>query len=247
MATNADTEVEEETPVNTDTVEDLRKAKEESETNSDASQSLSEEDAQSEESPVKEEAQAKPDTTLTTDPQEHNLDWYKKAYEESTKEALRLKALTDNPPPPVIDTPKTEEVTLTASELYIKQKQDEEIATAFADVTEKYPQVKDPEEYKKFTDMANTFGKTILEAQGRLATPAELYSKTVIALGWADDSKEKLGAALKDGAGSPRISSGAGQGPQTSKVTDAMIVANRKMYPGKTDTEIREELEPHVQ
>lgn len=240
MATNADDEEVKEETLDT-SAEDLRKAKEESETNTDTSSASEEETTKVEES----QEESKDDSTLTTTSEsEHDLDWYKKAYEESTKEALRLKALADNPPPPVIETPKTD---LTASELYIKQKQDEEIATAFADVTEKYPQVKDPEEYKKFTDMANTFGKTILDAQGRLATPAELYSKTVIALGWTDDSKEKLGAALKDGAGSPRISSGAGQGPQTSKVTDAMILANRKMYPGKTDAEIREELEPHVQ
>lgn len=250
MATNATEEVEEETIVDTNAEEDLRKAKEESETNTEAEEPKpSEEGAQSEESPVEEEAKAEPDTTLITEPQEeHDLDWYKKAYDNSTKEALRLKGELDKatPEPPVTSVP--EGSTLTPDQLYIKQKQDEEIATAFADVTKNYSQVKDPEEYKKFTAMANTFGKAILDAEGRLATPKELYSKTVIALGWTiDDSKEQLGAALKDGAGSPRISSGAGQGPDTSKVTPAMISANRKMYPGKTDAQIREELEDYVQ
>lgn len=244
MATNAeDEEVKEET---LDTsAEDLRKAKEESETNTDTSSASEEEPTKGEES----QEESKDDSTLTTEPQEHDLAWYQKAYEESTKEALRLKGeLEKTPPPPVIESTKTEDITLTASELYIKQKQDEEIATAFADIVKNYPQVKDPEDYKKFTAMANTFGKTILDAEGRLATPKELYSNTVIALGWtADDSKEQLGAALKDGAGSPRISSGAGQGSSTSKVTDEMISINRKMYPGKTDAQIREELEPHVQ
>lgn len=246
MATNATEEVDEETLDTTE--DDLRKAKEDSETNSVTEElTPSEEDAQSEESLVKEEASAEPDTTLTTEPQEpeHDLAWYKKAYDESTKEAMRLKGLADKiPAPPATPVP---EGTFTPEQLYIKQKQDEEIATAFAEITKNYSQVTDPEEYKKFTSMANTFGKTILDAEGRLATPAELYSKTVIALGWTDDSKEKLGAALKDGAGSPRISSGAGQSGQTSKVTDAMIAANRKMYPGKSDTEIREELEPYIQ
>lgn len=245
MATNAD-DTEEEI-VSPDAEADLRKAKEELDTKPETEEPAnSEEAAQSEDSHVEEEAPAESDTTLTTQPPEdHDLDWYKKAYEESTKEALRLKALTEVPEPPKVEVP---EGTLTPEQLYIKQKQDEEIANAFAEVTTNYSQVKDPEEYKKFTAMANTFGKTILDAEGRLATPKELYSKTVIALGWtADDSKEKLGAALKDSAGSPRISSGAGQSNTTSKVTDAMIIANRKMYPGKTDAEIREELEPYIQ
>lgn len=235
-----------ETPVTEDAVADLATAKAEAQdTNSEAE--VSEPEAQSDPTPeVKEEAQAEPETTLTT-PQEpdHDKDWYKKAYEESTKEALRLKALSEQvPEPPKVEIP---EGTLTPDQLYIKQKQDEEIANAFADVTKNYSQVKDPEEYKKFTSMANTFGKTILDAEGRLATPKELYSKTVIALGWtADDSKEQLGAALKDSAGSPRVSSGVGQST-TSKVTDEMIIANRKMYPDKSDSEIREELEPHIQ
>lgn len=246
MATNAD-EVQEET-LDT-TVDDLRKAKEESESNPATEEPTpSDQGAQSEESPVEEEAKAEPEATLTTDPQEHDLDWYKKAYDNSTKEALRLKGKLEKatPEPPVTSVP--EGAALTASELYIKQKQDEEIATAFKDVTDKYPQVKDPEDYKKFTAMANTFGRTILDAEGRLATPKELYDKTVIALGWtADDSKEQLGTAIKDGAGSPRISSGTAQGPDTSKVTQAMISANRKMYPDKTDAQIREELEDYVQ
>lgn len=250
MATNADTQVEEEV-ISADAEEDLRKAKEESETNTETEElEQSEEGAQSEES--QEESTDESNLTTESSEPEHDLDWYKKAYEESTSEALKLKKERDelktSPPPPVIDSQEvTEGVTLTASELYIKQKQDEEIATAFSEVTKNYPQVKDSEEYKKFTAMANTFGKTILDAEKRLATPAELYAKTVIALGWtADDTQEKLGAALKDGASSQKVSSGAGQGSSTSKVTDAMIVANRKMYPGKSDTELREELEPYT-
>lgn len=213
-------------------------------------ESASEEDTQSDESS---ESDASPTgetkETLTTPPEpEHDLAWYRKAYKESTDEAMRLKAELDKAPPPpapVIDS--QDKVALTPEQLYIKQKQDEEINIAFAETVTAYPQVKDPEEYKKFTAMANTFGRTILDAEGRLATPKELYAKTAIALGWTDDSAEKLGAALKDGASSPRVSSGGASAPQTSKVTDAMIRANRRWYPAKTDAEIREELEPHVQ
>lgn len=255
MATNAK-KTEDETEVDSNVEQDLRKAKEELDTKTDDSVlAPSEEDAQSEQSPEVKDPQetVEPETTFTKNvpaipgdtPEEYHAN-LETAYQESTKEALRLKALNDKvPEPPALE---GEEVTLTPEQLYIRQKQDEEIANAFAEVTKNYPQVSDPEEYKKFTAMASTFGRTILDAEKRLATPKELYDKTVIALGWtADDSKDKLGAALKDGASSPRISSGGAKGTPTSKVTDAMIIANRKMYPNKTDAEIREELEPHVQ
>lgn len=185
-----------------------------------------------------------PESTTPQQP-EKDLDWYKKAYEESTKEALRLKAIADAKPP---ETPAVETPTPSGLELYVKQQQDKEIADAFAEITKNYPQASEPAEYEKFTKMANTFGKTILDAENRLATPAELYSKTVIALGWtADDDKDRLNSALKGSASAPRVSSGGASAPSSSKVTDAMIIANRKMYPGKSDSEIREELEPHVQ
>jgi len=255
MATNAD--VEEETEVSTDVVDDLRKAKEESEPNSITEELTpsEEESTKDEESPAEEESKDEPEATLTTEPQEpeHDLAWYEKAYGESTAEALRLKKENDElkkvSTPPVIDTPSvtTDDVTLTPEQLYIKQKQDEETAEAFGKVQEDYPQVKDKAEYDRFVAMAQTVGKNIVDAEKRLPPPKEVYAKTVVLLGWtADDKAEKLGAALKDGAASPRVSSGSSQ-PTTSKVTDAMIAANRKMYPGKSDAEIREELEPYIQ
>lgn len=239
MSTN-DTTTEETVKTESEVVEELRQAKEAETTK-----------VETPEVPVAPEVVDPKEVVqpeLTTQPQEpeKDLEWYKKAYDESTKEALRLKVLADAKPPEVPESPAL--ATLTPEQLYIKQKQDEEIANAFSEITKNYPQVSEPDEYKKFTSMATTFGKTILDAEGRLATPAELYSKTVIALGWtSDDNREKLGAALREGAGSPRVSSGSTQPRTQSKVTDEMILANRKMYPGKSDSQIREELEPHVQ
>lgn len=198
--------------------------------------------------------QSEESETLTTVPAkpEKDLDWYKKAYDESTAEGLRQKARADaleaakTSAPPVITVQAEEGETLTPEQLYIRGKQKEETDAAFGEVRKNFPQVNDPEEYKRFVATAQIFGKAISESEGRFPSPTELYRKTVIDLGWADESQERLGAALKDGAASPRISSG-GAKTQTSKVTDAMIIANRKWYPDKTDAEIREELEPHVQ
>lgn len=213
-----------------------------------------EDEAQSPPTESEEAVQTESEETLTTVPAEpeHDLEWYQKAYPESTKEALRLKKENDElktqatPAPPVIAIPE-ENATLTPEQLYIRGKQKEETDAAFAEVRQNFPQVNDPEEYKRFVATAQIFGKAISEAEGRFPSPIELYRKTVIDLGWADDSQEKLGAALKAGAASPRVTSGGAKGVPTSKVTDAMIVANRRWYPNKTDAEIREELEPHIQ
>lgn len=252
MVTNADEEKKEEVE-ETSFEEDLRQAKE-SETTKAEEEELapSEEDAQSEESPAEEEAQAEPEATFTKNvpsipgdtPQEYlaNLE---KSYSESTKEALRLKDLVPKPTAP--ESVKTDEV-LTPEQLYIRQKQDEEIGEAFSEIQKDYPQVKDKVEYDRFTAMAQTVGKNITDAEKRLPPPKEVYAKTVVLLGWTQgDSQEKLGAAMKDGAASPKISSGASRPAPKSKVTDKMVAYNRRWYPGKTDAEIREELEPHVQ
>jgi hypothetical protein len=69
-------------------------------------------------------------------------------------------------------------------------------------------------------------------------------------LGWepADkvSDKEKLSMALKDSASVTKTSSASAKTPTKSKVTDQMVAVNRAMYPGKTDAQIREELEPYV-
>lgn len=251
MAPNA-TEEETKTEEELDTsVDDLRQAKEDADKPQEQAPS-EEEPTKGEQSPAEDEAKAKPEATLTTETSEteHDLDWYKTAYDNSTTEALRLKKENDEfkanqTPPPTVE-PAGEE--LTPDQLYIRQKRDEEISTAFSKIQKNYPQVQDKPEYDKFKVMAATVGKNIVDAEKRLPSPTEVYDKTVILLGWTkDDSKEQLGAALKDGAASPRTSSGAPTPSSTSKVTDAMIVANRKMYPDKSDAEIREELEPHIQ
>ncbi len=136
--------------------------------------------------------------------------------------------------------------------LYMKQKMDEEITTAFSDFSKNFSsQVTDQTEYDKFTRTVATLSSTILQSEGRLAPPKELYSKAAVILGWEPENvptkKDKLGMALKNNAAISKTSSGAKTPTSSkSKVTDAMIAANRLMYPDKTDAEIRTELEPYV-
>lgn len=134
--------------------------------------------------------------------------------------------------------------------LWAKQKLDEEINDAFTDFKKTYPQVEEDTAYAKFVNEVTILSQTIQNSQKRLAPPKELYAKAAVILGWEPegkvDSKDKLDMALKDKASSSKSSSAPKSAPSKSKVTDQMVAVNRMMYPGKTDTEIRKELEPYV-
>lgn len=183
-----------------------------------------------------------------------------KAYHESGTEALRLK--TENDQLKAKDTAvgddgkvadKKSPVETDPTKLFMKQKMDEEIQTAYTEFSKDYTQVDDPAEYNKFVKTVKQLSTTILGSEGRMATPRELYSKAAVILDWKPEDKkptgkEKVGIALKARAGQS-TKGGSGNPPKKSKskVTQSMVELNRKMYPGKTDAEIRTELEPYVQ
>lgn len=133
--------------------------------------------------------------------------------------------------------------------LYAKQKMDEEIDIAYTDFRKDFPQVTDKSNYDAFTREVQVMSKTIMESQGRLASPKELYNKAAIALGWERqptvDSKEKLTMALKDKSGSSKASGISKGAPKQPKISEAEIQANMKMYPAKTRQQIIKELTPY--
>lgn len=184
-----------------------------------------------------------------------------KAYQNSTAEALRLKRELEAPSTaPATETPDTgtetgegqEQAPLTSAlELYAKQQMDKDITQAFAKFQVDYPQVAEQTNYDQFTRRVAILSKTILDSENRLAEPAELYSLSAVSLGWektdsTPDDKDKLAMAAKDKAATGRQGSTPGARPKGSKVSEAMIAANLKMYPGKTRDEIIKELEPHI-
>lgn len=182
-----------------------------------------------------------------------------KSYQNSTSEALRLKQELDKTKavkPPLTSTDSSgdddDEQPLTAEQLWLKQQMDEEIANSFESFKKDYPQVDDPDEYDKFKAEVSVFSNAIRQAQGRMATPAELYQKAALSLGWDKQSepsdKEKLGIAIKDSGGTSKAITSGAKPPAKSKVTDAQIATYRKMNPSTTlsDTDIRKELEPHI-
>lgn len=182
------------------------------------------------------------------------------AYQNSTAEALRLKGLAETQQArgateavtnvaDVIEEDATAEVDVNDPvALYMKQKMDEEITSAYTSFSKDYPQVADAPNYTKFTKTVAQLSRTIVDSEKRLAPPSELYSKAAVILGWEKDTvteADKLSAAVKNNAASGKTSSATKPIPK-SKVSDAMIAANRRMYPNKTDTEIRTELEEYV-
>lgn len=173
------------------------------------------------------------------------------AYKNSTAEFQRLRSeKTDSDDSDDSDATATTVDTSDPISLYMKQKMDDEIQTAFADFGKDYSQVNDQTEYNRFTVKVAALSQTILQTEKRLASPTELYKMAAVILGWEPtakpNGKEKMGMALKDKAASGKSSSSTGKSTPKSKVTDSMIKVNRMMYPDKSDDEIRKELEPYV-
>lgn len=177
------------------------------------------------------------------------------AYENSTAEAIRLKrqlesSSDDSESDEDSDDSQTKVDLNNPLNLYMKQKMDEEIATAFSDFQKAHPQVNDPNEYEKFRVQVNTLSQVIRQSESRLAPPAELYNKAAVILGWeAEDKpnkKEELDMALKNKASSSKTTSKSKPKAKSgSKISDGEVALFRKLNPGttKTDNDIREELE----
>ncbi len=224
--------------------DDVETPEGEDETASDEAQEESEEgeevedqtEEESEEEPsfVKEFPNIKGDT-----PEEYakNLEI---AYQNSTAEAMRLKQSVEDVEEPDLSDPIS---------LYMKQKMDEEITVAFSDFKQKHPQVSDPTEYNKFTQTVGVLSSTILQSEKRMAPPKELYSKAAVILGWGlEETDDDLSTAIKDRAAASKTTSSTKPRPKQSKVTDAQVILYKKLNPlvEKTDSEIRQELEPYT-
>ncbi|CAB4176466.1 hypothetical protein UFOVP1522_50 [uncultured Caudovirales phage] len=238
--------------------EEVEPVKAEDETSESESDDESEEEAESDDDQIVEtdEEEDNPSTftkefpNIKGDTPEEYARNLEIAYQNSTAEALRLKGIADAPST-IPNTAVVETLIDTSNplSLYAQQKMDEEIFTAYDTFKKDYGQVEDETKYQQFTKGVASLSKAILDNEQRLASPEELYRKAAVMLGWEKtsepDAKEKLGMAVKQN-GAASKSSPTAKGVQRSKVSDEMISLNRKMYPGKTDSEIRKELEPYI-
>lgn len=267
--TNSDTTVaDDDKPVTEEDLRDLKYGEDGVETSKEADEPDETEETTEETEETDEEAQADSEETtedskeepapsfvkefphIKGDTPEEYAKYLEEAYKNSTEEAIRLKKLSEAGEP---TKKEADEESTTGSDpltLWAKQNLDKEIHDAYADFKKAYPQVIDEAEYTKFTRKVSILSKTIMEDEGRLAPPSELYSTAAILLGWQSentvDSKDKLNMALKDKAATGKTTSASKPTPSKSKVTDQIVAVNRAMYPDKTDAEIRKELEPYV-
>lgn len=186
------------------------------------------------------------------------------AYENSTGEAIRLKTelekLQQAPPttPPAEAPPADPNApdpapaaTANPTDLYVQQQLDKEIVTAFDHTKKEFPGVNDPAVYTQFAQKVQTFSKTILETEKRLASPAELYTMAALSLGLErhevkPDDAEKLAMAAKNGAATPSAPAAPSK-PKAAgpNISEAQMAVSRKMYPGKSDEDIIKELTPY--
>lgn len=250
------------------TEEDLKKLKEDSKVEpekADEIQSTEESDEESEETDTEEETEEESQDESDEDssefvkefpnikgdtPEEYarNLEI---AYQNSTAEALRQKALAEAKPE-VTEVGEDSEETgpIDPRLLYLDQMLQKDITDSFNTFSKQFPQTKDPEEYAKFQTEASNLSQYIITTQKRVAPASELYSKVAAILGWQPevqtaDNQDKLKVALKDSASSSKTTS-ATKPKTTSKITDAQVSIAKQMggwTDGKSDAEIRKELE----
>lgn len=174
------------------------------------------------------------------------------AYKNSTSEAMRLKKENDELKAGNAAKPNPEQGEVKPTDLYIQQKMEEEIQEDFNEFSRDYPQLQvEGPEYDSFTREVQAFSRVAFESTGKIPRAKELYQKAVVSLGWEPNTKptgkESVGIALKKRASISKSSSSTSTKKKVkSKVTQQMIEVNRRMYPGKTDQEIREELEPYI-
>lgn len=230
--------------------EDEKESEDKGEEDAKAEDSKEEEEQSDDESEEVDTSFVKEFPNIKGDTPEEYAKNLEEAYKNSTAEAMRLKGLAEKGKPKEEEPEGEKPAPSNYLEMYAQQKLDDDITKSYAAFKIDYPQVDDDTEYAKFTRTVETLTNTIMTSESRVAPPSELYSKAAVILGWEKQSaptdKEKLAMAVKDKTGTSKTSSSGKKGVSKSKVTDAMIAVNRAMYPGKTDAQIREELEPYV-
>lgn len=166
------------------------------------------------------------------------------AYQNSTKEALRLKDLSEKNK----GESEGSEGPVDPRLLYVERIVNDDIAKAYQEFRKDFPQVDDADNYEKFVAEVADLSSYYHEKKNTVLTAQELYPRAAANMGWTRqvaDSKDKLDAALKDNAANSKTTS-TSKKVSKSKVTDAEVqIAKRTWATGKSDSEIRAELEQY--
>lgn len=223
----------------------------EEETSETGSEDTGEEDGQTDDQTTEEEQS---DSTFTKKfqnikgetPEEYarNLEV---AYDNSFAELKRIRESQTTETESSDDKPKKPVDPVLA---YAAQKMQEDITRDISEFSKEYPQMQDEAERKKVDKRIGIISKTIQEDEGRIPSMRECLDVAAAMFKWqpnsTSDKSEQIGAAVKNGAASTKTNSSKKQTP-VSKVTDKQIALARQTWGvGKSDAEIRKELEVHV-
>lgn len=254
MATNADTEEQEQSQTEEDRTDLIKKAKEEA-VEPQADESDSEEDQ--EDTGDSEEGQTD-DATEDSESQEEEstftkgdgFDWVKgetpeeyarsleQAYSNSTKEALKWKNLYEGKE---TDEPADNHPILEQA----KRREEMAMQKEYEQFTDKYPQMSSPDNASKLEKRVLTISKAIQEDEKREPSFAEVLTLAATSFGWKPDNSEQVAAAAKDVASSSARTEPPKATPK-SKISKEMIETAKKYFPNKSEAELIKELEPHV-
>lgn len=172
------------------------------------------------------------------------------AYENSTKEALRLRQSAQAPAPstPAPTNPATpnQDFNNLPEIQMLRAEQQSKMIEAFDTFSAKYPQAKEPQSFDQFEKATGGASQAYVAAFGRVPTYPELFEKTANLLGWqpSDQNSAKKDAAIKDAAASTGTSQATSPPPRQSAFSASQLKIARRI-PGnseKTDAELSKEL-----
>jgi chemotaxis protein histidine kinase CheA len=189
---------------------------------------------------------------------EEYLPELEKAYDNSFKEALRLKKENDDlkarltqpapatpaePTTPVAPT-QLQEVVRSLPEFQRVQANDTaNMITAFDDFKKVYPQATDQEEFDKFQKVSNGVNQSLFELLGRRPTWEELYEGIAGTLHWEPTAPTPAkDAAIKAAGSSTHTNSTTVPTAKRPRVSDDQVNAYLKMFTSKTREEAIKEL-----
>lgn len=205
---------------------------------------------------------------LKGDTPEEYVPELEKAYDNSFKEALRLNQIIKdqeavvaqaraiiesqgNPNPAT--TPQNPATPVSVNPLtaidehpaikYAKQKQTEDMLSAFDVFKKDYPQATEQQSFETFTKASDGVNLALTNSLGRAPTYPELFKGIAGSLGWQPlKATARRDAAIKENASSSRVVSGTAPKRKTPRVPDAAVDAYMKMYTFKTREEAVKEL-----
>lgn len=260
--------VEEETPVETPAEEPNpteEEASQEVEGQTDTEKTAEEIEATetetpNEESPEETSTLTKPFPWLKGETPEEWNEELKKAYENSTNEALTQKkraddasALIEEAKKVIANTGTEETPAPTAFDIdshpaiqQLKAQQQVEMVKAFDDFTKSFPQARETDGFSQFEKASAGASQAFSAAFGRTPTYPELFEATANLLKWQpSDKTARKDAAIKEAASGSRTVS-TSQPVKSSKVTEAQLGVARRLFPGQTDADIVKDLAQYV-